>query len=172
MVSRTYYPFTTLPAALDVVWCRFPFDEHSPNYPGPKPRPALVLASALSGKGEPEVKVMYGTSKFDHKLHKYDMFVAKLADMNEAGLSQATRFRFDRWLWLPWCEEFFEARKGYPTPVIGSLRAIQALPAHAWSHAQANESSAPIRGRAGHGVEAPPAPLDFFNLSWNPAAGD
>ena len=47
-----------LPAAGDVVWCRFP---HLPGRsPGPKPRPALVLEVTEREDGA-EVKVVYQT---------------------------------------------------------------------------------------------------------------
>ena len=44
----------------DIVWCRFP--ERPRDKPGPKPRPALVLAVTQRSGGF-EVEVAYGTSQ-------------------------------------------------------------------------------------------------------------
>jgi len=72
----TYYPVSTLPAALDVVWCRFP--EHLDlGKPGPKPRPGLVAETAILEGGEPVVHVIYGTSKLKAATRPLDFFVAR-----------------------------------------------------------------------------------------------
>lgn len=53
------YKHNPLPTPGDIVWCHFPITANLGN-PGPKPRPALVIAVS------PEhhvVKVVYGTSQ-------------------------------------------------------------------------------------------------------------
>jgi hypothetical protein len=117
----TYNPVSTLPAPLDVVWCRFPVDLDLGN-PGPKQRPGLVAKTALDADGCPTVLVVYGTSNLKHATRKFDMFVENFRDMHEAGLYQATRFDMDRHLWLPWAEEFFQPPSAqYANPAIGHL---------------------------------------------------
>lgn len=118
-----YYPVTTLPAALDIVWCRFP--EHLDlGNPGPKSRPGLIAETALSEDDLPEVHVIYGTSKLKHDTRPLDFFVENYQDMDAAGLYQATRFDMDHHLWLPWAQEFFvPPSTKYANPAIGHLSA-------------------------------------------------
>lgn len=117
----TFYPVSTLPAALDIVWCRFPSHLDLGN-PGPKQRPGLVAETAVSENNEPEVHVIYGTSKLKHQTRKFDFFVENMNDMHVAGLYQATRFDMDQHLWLPWAEEFFIPPSAqYSNPAIGHL---------------------------------------------------
>ena len=122
MAKWTYYPASTLPAPYDIVWCRFP--EHLDlGNPGPKSRPALVMKTAVAEERlTPEVRVMYGTSRLKREERPFDFFVTNFRDMEEAGLYQATRFDFDRRLWLPWAEEFFAPPNAkYRNPAIGHL---------------------------------------------------
>ncbi len=118
----SYYPVTTLPAALDIVWCHFPFDINLGN-PGPKPRPALVAETAISDEGNlPEVHVIYGTSKLKRDKRPLDFFVENYRDMHDAGLYQATRFDMDRHIWLPWASEWFTPPSAqYSNPAMGHL---------------------------------------------------
>ncbi len=117
----TYYPTSTLPAALDIVWCHFPVDLDLGN-PGPKPRPGLVAETGISEDDNPEVHVIYGTSKLKHDTRPLDFYVENYHDMHDAGLYQATRFDMDRHLWLPWAKEFFvPPSTKYYNPAIGHL---------------------------------------------------
>ncbi len=116
-----YYPVTTLPAALTVVWCRFP-DHLDLGKPGPKERPALVAETGITENDEPVVHVIYGTSKLKLGKRRFDFYVTNYQDMHDAGLFQATRFDLDLHLWLPWAEEFFIPPSAkYENPAIGSL---------------------------------------------------
>ncbi len=121
MPAWDYYPVSTLPTPLDIVWCRFPLEEY-PQIPAQKSRPALVRQTAISeDEFHAEVEIVYGTSQLRQRDNPYDLYVQHLADMNTAGLHQATRFDLGRRLWVPWSREFFIARNGYTTPVIGHL---------------------------------------------------
>jgi len=119
----THTPFAeeTLPAPLDIVWCRFPFEE-SPRTPG-KPRPALVFSTQEMDEGDYSVQIAYGTSRLKTESRPLDFVVSNLAAMHACGLPQATRFDLDRLRFLPWSAEFFFSRdpSRYPTPKIGSL---------------------------------------------------
>ena len=91
----------------DIVWCRFP--QRPRDKPGPKPRPALVLAVTQRADGI-EVNVAYGTSqKLDRMLA--GEFAIRKADNAAAyalaGLSYDTKFSLTETLLLPWNSEFF-----------------------------------------------------------------
>lgn len=117
-----YYPLTTVPRALDIVWCHFPFNA-PPFKPGPYPRPALVKSVAIGPGNVPEVEIVYGTSNLKMMKRRYDLFVVNSREMAEAGCPQATRFDLDNVIWLPWAKEFFKCRRGKKTPVVGHLSA-------------------------------------------------
>lgn len=117
----SYYPVTTLPAPLDVVWCQFP-SHLDLSKPGPKNRPALVAETALFDGDKPVVHVIYGTSKLKEDSRPLDFIVSNYQDMHTAGLYQATRFDMDTHLWLPWAREFFiPPSTNYGNPAIGHL---------------------------------------------------
>jgi hypothetical protein len=119
----TYYPVSTLPGALDVVWCHFP-THLDLSKPGPKPRPALVAETAVTENDEPMVHAIYGTSKLKHDTRPLDFFVSNYQDMHDAGLYQATRFDMGLHIWMPWAEEFFTPPSSqYKNPAIGNLSA-------------------------------------------------
>jgi len=118
-----YYPLHSLPPVLGIVWCQFPTQE-MPSKPGPKTRPALVRAVMVSKGGtKAALGVTYGTSKLKALERPHDLIIANLAEMNMAGLPQATRFDLDnhRTVILPWAKEFFTPREGYKDPLIGVL---------------------------------------------------
>ncbi len=115
-----YYPITTLPAPLDVVWSHFPFDG-SEVEPGPVPHPALIAQTALND-GKPQVLVIYGTSNMKLTTRPHDFFICNSSELDEAGLKQNTRFDMDRYRWLPWAEEWFRPiNMNYESPVLGRL---------------------------------------------------
>lgn len=119
--SFSYYPLHTIPTSLDVVWCRFPQDEY-PDAPGPKERPALVRAVGLYDKQtKAAVEVTYGTSKIVNGLHDLELQICNCEDMAASGLYQATVFVLGRTITLPWASEYFVAREGYKTPIVGHL---------------------------------------------------
>jgi hypothetical protein len=114
----TYLPSEPTPTALDIVWCRFPYEE-LPDQPGPKPRPALVR-SVRRKNNKLAVEVAYGTSNMS-RYGRRILYVCNLRDMMAAQLPQATAFDLDRRLVLPWAEEFFSGRQPGQSPIIGKL---------------------------------------------------
>ena len=129
-----------LPAAGDVVWCRFP---HLPGRsPGPKPRPALVLEVTKREDGA-EVKVVYGTSQKVDRLSAGEFAITRLGHApayKAAGLSFDTKFDFRRAVALPWSDSFFAVPPGAPhgqRPQLGALHASM-MRAAAAAHAAAS----------------------------------
>ena len=128
-----------LPAAGDVVWCRFP---HLPGRsPGPKPRPALVLEVTEREDGV-EITVAYGTSQKVDRLSTGEFAITRLghaAAYKAAGLSFDTKFDFRQAVALPWNDNFFAVPPGAPygqRPQLGFLHASMmraAAAAHAAS---------------------------------------
>ena len=121
MSEWTFYPARESPAALDIVWCRFPRIEDR-NNPGPKPRPALVR-KVLNKGGNFYVEVAFGTSN-PKRYSDHDLFIGNLAAMNDFGLPQATIFLLDRTAVLPWAKEWFTKMDGDRGPVIGHLNEL------------------------------------------------
>lgn len=112
--------FTPLPAAGDIVWCRFP---ESIGVPGPKPRPALVLATAQTGHA---VIVVYGTSQKTQNIYPTE-FVLDPGDPGFAvsGLSLRTKFDMAHQIRLSFDSDWFTAAPGLsanlPLPKMGVL---------------------------------------------------
>lgn len=78
-------PFNPLPAPGDIVWCHFP---QSVGKPGPKPRPALVLAVAPT---EHAIQVAYGTSQ---KTAPNQLYPGEFAlDPTDPGFQSSGLFR-------------------------------------------------------------------------------
>ncbi len=66
------------------------------------------------------VRVAYGTTNMDGRpLHSFPIVMP--ADMDLAGLHQATRFVLTDMKWAHWDNRFFRCIGGRPTPVIGRL---------------------------------------------------
>jgi hypothetical protein len=109
------------PFAYDIVSCWYP--ENDPLNPGPKLRPALVLA-VFQGKttGSFACRVAYGTRelKIIHR-RTLDLIVQRAVDIRQFGLKSATRFDLDCVAVLPWMPRFFDCWDGYSSPQIGSL---------------------------------------------------
>ena len=109
----------------DLVWCNFPEDARL--QPGPKPRPAIVVAvdERLDGC---MVQVIPGTSQRVDQLYAGEFAILKsnLAAFKLAGLTSETKFQFGSMLNLPWTSNFFKvpplSRHG-ETPVLGTLHA-------------------------------------------------
>lgn len=115
--------FFLLPAAGDIVWCRFP--HRGLGVPGPKPRPALVVDVGTL-RGDPAAEVVYGTGQ---KLeHLYPGEFAITPDDGvcflAAGLDRPTKFFMGRTVFLPYSDEWFAVPPGAPqgqTPKLGIL---------------------------------------------------
>lgn len=116
-------PADTLPAPLDIVWSRFPYD-NKPGEPGEVAHPALVFATFEYKPGLFSVQVAYGTSKLKTDRRPFDFRIQNFRHMQYAGLSQATRFDLDRIRYLMWDSDWFESPDltKYETPVIGHLQ--------------------------------------------------
>jgi hypothetical protein len=128
MVGRwKFYPPSTAPNRLDIVWCRFPESELLD--PGPKSRPGLIRRVVRHPvSGHVGVEIAYGTTnlKLDRAL-AHQLIVAHSNDLSEAGLRYPTRFDLALTKLLPWSEEFFVAPRGHASPVIGRLSAINRM---------------------------------------------
>lgn len=108
----------------DIVWCRFP--QRPRDAPGPKPRPALVVAVTEREDGV-AVTVAYGTSQKLDRLATGEFAIRK--DHNKtayamAGLSYDTKFDLRHRVELPWNDVFFAVPPNPThgqTPKLGSL---------------------------------------------------
>lgn len=120
----------------DIVWCRFP--PRPRDVPGPKPRPALVLAVTEHEDGT-AVMVAYGTSQKVDRLVSGEFAIRKATHKTAyatAGLSYDTKFDLRTTIELPWNALFFAVPPDAPhgqTPKLGSLHIgmMQALAAAA-----------------------------------------
>ncbi|WP_438334706.1 hypothetical protein [Edwardsiella tarda] len=113
--------YTPLPEPGDFVWCYFP---QMLGQPGPKPRPALVVAVAEEDNA---VKVVYGTSQKINKIYSTE-FVLKKGESGFAisGLAYDTKFDMNTLVQLPYDSDWFDfapVKNGQPTssPVMGAL---------------------------------------------------
>ena len=113
-----------VPEPGDIVWCRFP--ERPRDEPGPKPRPALVLAVTQRSDGY-EVEVAYGTSQGLGRLRTGEFAIRKRdhpAAYSLAGLSYDTKFNLAKTLLLPWDGTFFDVP---PHSIHGQLPKLGTL---------------------------------------------
>lgn len=116
------HSFLPLPAPGDIVWCCFP---EVIGTPGPKLRPALVVAVSSQDHA---VIVVYGTSQKTNRIYPTE-FVIDPADAGYAvsGLSFRTKFDMDRELKLPFDSDWFAPAPGLtpqlPLPKLGVLHA-------------------------------------------------
>jgi hypothetical protein len=108
----------------DIVWCRFP--QRPRDVPGPKPRPALVVAITEHEDGI-AVTVAYGTSQKLDRLAAGEFAIRKAqnrAAYEMAGLSYDTKFDLHNRVELPWNDTFFAVPPNPThgqTPKLGSL---------------------------------------------------
>lgn len=108
----------------DIVWCRFP--QRPRDVPGPKPRPALVLAVTEHEDGI-VITVAYGTSQKLQQLTAGEFVIRKAensAAYELAGLSYDTKFDLRNRVELPWNDTFFAVPPNPAhgqTPKLGSL---------------------------------------------------
>ncbi|ESQ81454.1 type II toxin-antitoxin system PemK/MazF family toxin [Asticcacaulis benevestitus] len=114
--------FDPLPAPGDIVWCLFP---ESVGQPGPKPRPALVLAVAREFKA---ISIAYGTSQKTDRIYPTEFLIGS-SDPNFAltGLSVSTKFDMARQVQIPfnsdWVAKAPGAALNSPLPKLGVLPA-------------------------------------------------
>jgi len=123
LAIEPFLPIEDAPGYGSIVWTRFPEEV---GKPGPKPRPALVLATGINDKHKPPFATLqcaYGTSnlKLDNPVSKTHLIIQNIRALNQFRLPQATRFDLGNIVWLPWSERFFEPRQGALTPKIGEL---------------------------------------------------
>jgi hypothetical protein len=108
----------------DIVWCRLP--QRPRDLPGPKPRPALVVAVTEHEDGI-SVKVVYGTSQKTDRLVAGEFAIRKAENKTAyemAGLSYDTKFDLHNIVELPWNDSFFTVPPNPchgQTPKLGSL---------------------------------------------------
>jgi hypothetical protein len=114
--------FNPLPAPGDIVWCHFP---QSIGKPGPKPRPALVLACAPTTH---EIMVAYGTSqKTDpHSIYPGEFVMdPQDAGFSVSGLTYRTKFNLADRVKIPFDSNWFEPAPGLdaatPLPKMGIM---------------------------------------------------
>lgn len=111
------------PAPGDIVWCRFP--ERQLRGPGPKPRPALVLA-VREFEERPIAVVAYGTSRKLDQLYAGEFAITptEWSAYEAAGLSAPTKFNFARTSELDFNGVWFAVPPGAPhgqNPKLGIL---------------------------------------------------
>lgn len=108
----------------DIVWCRFP--QRPRDQPGPKPRPALIVATMEYDDGV-VVKVAYGTSQKLDRMLAGEFAIRKVENPAAyvlAGLSYDTKFDLNNMLELPWNDSFFGVPPLAPhgeNPKLGTL---------------------------------------------------
>lgn len=123
----------------DFVWCRFP--EFEGIHPGPKNRPAFVLA-VDDARNPARVRVAYGTSRGLTRVQPWE-FVIGLDDGEAyllSGLSMPTKFSLKQVVVLDYTAHWFEPAPGRPrkaTPKLAVLHPSLVRRAQA-AHAAAN----------------------------------
>ena len=135
--------FAPLPAPGDIVYCRFP---QTKGKPGPKPRPALVIAIVQFDDGARGVRVAYGTSQKADELRggEFSITAEDRAAYRLSGLSFPTKFDMSSTQDLPYDEDWFrvpQAPQYGQTPKLGSLHASLYRRAKAAYDAAAKKSS-------------------------------
>ena len=95
-------PFHPLPAAGDIVWCRFPEEA---NKPASKMRPALVIAVSNSTH---EIEIAYGTTQKLNRIYPSE-FALHPGDkgFTASGLSFATKFDLGNTVKVPFDDMWF-----------------------------------------------------------------
>lgn len=125
-MSVTFASFP-IPTAGDVVLCRFPEDLGDLK-PGPKARPAIILAvfAPIAAEACYRVKVCYGTSNVS-RIYPHDCPIYEAthpAEFASAGLSYDTKFNAKQMVTLPYTVEWLtiSIRPAFgQTPKIGIL---------------------------------------------------
>lgn len=116
----TAVPIVPLPKAGDIVWCRFP---QTLGTPGPKPRPALVIAIS---QNDHAVLIAYGTSQKTNRIYPGEFLLDKSdAGFLDSGLSVATKFDLNNRVKVPFDSDWFSPNPAMapntPLPKLGVL---------------------------------------------------
>lgn len=111
------------PAPGDIVWCRFP--QFEGIRPGPKPRPALILA-VQDDVSPIRVRIAYGTSQGTDELDAWEFRIGPEdgAAFAASGLSLPTKFSMMKVVVLDYTDHWFAFSPGRPprhTPQLGVL---------------------------------------------------
>lgn len=119
MTKIQYHP---LPAPGDIVWCHFPYSEALGN-PGPKARPALVLAVSPEDHA---IRVAYGTTQRTNNIHAGEFVLDPAeAGFSVSGLAERTKFDLGRSVQVPFDSDWFQPNPGIyatkPLPKMGIL---------------------------------------------------
>ena len=114
--------FNPLPSPGDFVWCHFP---QIPGEPGPKPRPALVVAVF---DNDHAIQVAYGTSKKTDSIYPGEFLMAPSdPGFRDSGLAAATKFDLGHCHNLPFDSYWFAPNQSVyasiPLPKMGTLHA-------------------------------------------------
>jgi mRNA-degrading endonuclease toxin of MazEF toxin-antitoxin module len=98
--------YFSTPSTGDIVWCLFPEELGTP---GPKPRPALIIAMGSDSKNKTVVTVVYGTTKKLDRLYPSEFKIEKNdgASFSLSGLAADTKFDFNHQVKLPYCSTWF-----------------------------------------------------------------
>ncbi len=115
--------YFAIPNNGDIVWCRFPEEM---GKPGPKPRPALIIAIGADSKNKPVVTVVYGTSQKLNRLYPSEFKIERAdgASFKLSGLAADTKFDFNNQVKLPYCTTWFHTAPGQTAanqPKLGVL---------------------------------------------------
>jgi hypothetical protein len=130
-----------LPEIGDIIWCRFP--QRPRDLPGPKSRPALVLAVS---DDDSVIKVAYGTSQHLNRMLSGEFAIRKQDNPSAyllAGLSYDTKFDLRNIANIPWNNDFFEVPHMAPhgnNPKLGTLHACMMKACMSTAHAARNDS--------------------------------
>ena len=109
-----------LPTFGQVVSCYFP-EAETPNKPGIKARPCLVLRTAWSNSARKwYVDVAYGTSVASNRRDDYSIDINDPGAVGSSGLARPTRFDLMRRRVLPLDLRYFRANLDR-TPILGRL---------------------------------------------------
>ncbi|MDB5973038.1 MAG: hypothetical protein JWQ90_5488 [Hydrocarboniphaga sp.] len=127
MSNRTTPTLYPRPKPGDVVLCHFPQNLALP-LPGPKPRPALILAASELERGGYDVTVCYGTSQA-HRSYPWDFILDPIDNpsaFKRTGLVKRTRFDLSQLVTLSYDSTWFLVPELKPyglTPRLGELQA-------------------------------------------------
>ena len=99
------------PTSGDIVWCHFP---ETLGRPGPKARPALIIAVGQKDLHKPVVTIIYGTTKKLDRLYPSEFKIEKKdgPSFKVSGLASDTKFDFDHQVKLPFCSTWFGKAPG------------------------------------------------------------
>jgi mRNA-degrading endonuclease toxin of MazEF toxin-antitoxin module len=115
--------YFSIPNNGDIVWCKFP---ETLGKPGPKPRPALIIAIGANAQNKPVVTVVYGTTKKLERLYLSEFKIERAdgASFKLSGLAADTKFDFNHQVKLPYCSTWFDVAPGQAVtnqPKLGVL---------------------------------------------------